>query len=268
MKGWDILSIINRMNEQHKKYFWAVLGVSIIVLSSAAWRFASSYSESIQPSSFRSFSVSAEGKAISIPDVAPFTFSVVTQGDKNLANIQKENSDKMNKAIAFVKSSGVQDKDIKTQNYNVQPRYQYYSCPKDGGACPPSQIVGYEITQTVLVKVRDFAKVGDILAGVVNNGANTVSDFRFTIDDTTAAQDTARAEAIQKAKVKAESIAKAGGFSLGRLLGITEGGNYPQPMMYNYALKGMGAAETASAPSLEPGSQETTVNVSLQYEIR
>ncbi|MFA6407418.1 MAG: SIMPL domain-containing protein [Candidatus Paceibacterota bacterium] len=257
------------MNDNIKKYFWAAVGVSVLLLGSSAWRFASSYSESIQPSSFRSFSVNAEGKSISIPDIAAFTFSVLTQGDKNLANIQKENSNKMNKAISFVKENGVQDKDIKTQNYNLQPRYQYFSCPKDGGACPPPQIVGYEITQTVLVKVRDFAKVGDILAGVVNNGANTVSDFQFTIDDQTAAQDVARAEAIQKAKVKAQSIAKAGGFSLGRLLGISESGNYPRPMMYNYATKGMGGdAEMSSAPSIEPGSQETTVNVTLQYEIR
>lgn len=242
-------------------------GVSAVLVAFAVWNYSDAFSKSIQPSSFRSFSVSAEGKSVSIPDVATFTFSVVTQGGKDLAKIQTDNTDKMNKAIAFVKSNGVEDKDIKTQNYSLQPRYQYNACPRDGAVCPPPEIVGYEINQTVLVKVRDFGKVGDILAGVVNNGANSVSSFQFTIDDPTSAQDIARAEAIQKAKVKAEALAKAGGFSVGRLLGITENGNYPRPM-YAYALKSMGGAESSVAPSIEPGSQETTVSVTLQYEIK
>lgn len=257
--------------EKIKKYVSVAFGAATLIAAFAVWNYSDAFSKSIQPSSFRSFSVSAEGKAVSIPDVAEFTFSLVTQGGKDLTKIQAENTDKMNKAIAFVKANGVDDKDIKTQNYSLQPRYQYYNCvqPLSGvRPCPPPEIVGYEINQTVLVKVRDFAKVGDILAGVVNNGANSVSSFQFTLDDPTSAQDTARAEAMQKARTKAEAIAKAGGFSLGRLLGITEGGNYPRPMMYGYAVKGMGGAESTAAPSIEAGSQDTTVNVTLQYEIK
>ncbi len=255
-------------HEKIKKYAWAAFAASAIIAAFALWNYADAFSRSIQPSSFRSFSVTGEGKAISVPDIAAFTFSVVTQGDKNLAPIQQENTDKMNKAIAFVKANGVADKDIKTQSYSLQPRYQYSTCPRPGTVCPPPSIVGYEINQTVLVKVRDFTKIGDILAGVVNNGANSVSDFQFKIDDPTDAQNKARAEAIEKAKVKAEAVAAAGGFSVGRLLGISEGGNYPQPM-YSYAAKGFGGADMATAaPSIEPGSQETTVNVTLQYEIK
>ena len=253
--------------EKLKQYVLGAFAVSALIVAWGVWNYTDAFSKSIQPNSFRSFSVSAEGRAVSIPDVAEFTFSVVTQGGKDMTKIQTENTGKMNKAIAFVKANGVEDKDIKTQNYSLQPRYQYSTCPKLGGVCPPPEIVGYEVSQTVLVKVRDFAKVGDILAGVVNNGANSVSSFQFTIDDPTSVQDTARAEAIQKAKVKAEALAKAGGFSVGRLLGITEGGNYPRPM-YDYALKGMGGAVSSVAPSIEPGSQDTTVNVTLQYEIK
>ncbi|MCX6788316.1 MAG: SIMPL domain-containing protein [Candidatus Jorgensenbacteria bacterium] len=253
--------------EKLKKYTLAVFGSAAVLVAFSVWNYSDAYSKSIQPSSFRSFSVSAEGKSVSIPDIASFTFSLVTQGDKNLAKIQGENTDKMNKAIAFVKANGIADKDIKTESYSVQPRYQYSTCPPNGGVCPPAEIVGYEINQSVLVKIRDFAKIGDILAGVVNNGANSVSGFQFTLDNPTSAQDLARAEAIQKAKVKAEAIAKAGGFSLGRLLGISEGSNYPQPM-YAYSTKAMAGADSASSPTVEAGSQETTVNVSLQYEIQ
>lgn len=262
----------NRCMEQEKikKYALLAFGLSALIAAFAVWNYSDAFSQSIQPSSFRSFSVSADGKSVSIPDVATFTFSVITQGGKDLAKTQTDNTAKMNKAIAFVKSNGVEDKDIKTQNYSLQPRYQYYNCAQPLNSvkpCPPPEIVGYEINQTVLVKVRDFSKVGDILAGVVNNGANSVSEFQFTLDDPTSAQDTARAEAMAKAKVKAEAIAKAGGFSLGRLLGISEGSNYPRPMM-GYAVKGLGMGEQSASPSVEAGSQDTTVTVTLQYEIK
>lgn len=256
------------MNEQKiKSYFWVVVTVAVLVVAYAAWSYARTYSQSVEPSSFRSFAVSAEGKVVAIPDVAAFSFSVVTEGGKDIGALQKKNTELANGAIAFVKDEGVAAKDIKTQTYRLEPRYQYYACKT--GACPPPEIVGYTITQSVAVKVRDFAKIGGLLSGVLENGANAVSDFQFTVDDPTAVQQEARAEAIAKAKVKAEEIADAAGFSVGRLLSIDEGGGY-QPM-YSMAAESLGRGGGPSAvptPTIEPGSQEVTVNVTLRYEIR
>lgn len=257
------------MNDKIKTYLWGSVSIAVLVVAFSSWSYVSSYAKSIQPSSFRSFSVSGEGKAVAIPDVAQFTFTVLTQGGKNIGALQKENTDKMNQAVSFVKESGVEAKDVKTQQYSLEPRYQYYNCAKDGSVCPPSDIVGYTITQSVTVKVRDFAKAGDILGGVVEKGANSVSGLQFIVDDPTEVQNKAREEAVAKAKAKAEAMADAGGFSIGRLLNIYESGAMPQPYYDSYRMKtlGMGGAE-AAAPSLEPGSQDTTVTVTLQYEIR
>ncbi len=261
---------MHMMNEKINKYVWLSFAVAALLLAYAGINYADAYSKSIQPSSFRSFSVSAEGKAVAVPDVAQFSFSVFTQGGKTIATIVKENTDKMNQAITYVKQSGVDDKDVKTEQYSLTPRYQYSSCPRDGGICPPATIIGYDVRQTVQVKVRNFEKVGDILAGVVQNGANEVSGLQFTLDDPTSVQDEARTEAIAKAKVKALAVAKAGGFTLGRLLNINEGFNVPRPYYGDSMMKlssvGMGAAEVA--PSIAPGSEETTINVVLQYEIK
>lgn len=135
--------------------------------------------------------------------------------------------------------------------------------------CPPAEIVGYTITQSVQVKVRDFSKVGEILSGVVEEGANTVSQLSFTIDEPDAVQNEARAEAIEKAKQKAKLVAKAGGFGLGRLLDIQESGYLP-PIYYAKEAFGRGGADMSSSvmPAVEPGSQEVTVSVVLRYEIR
>ncbi len=249
----------------------------VIVLFVLAWegaQYVDSYSQSIQPSSFRSFSVSADGKEVGIPDVARFSFSVITEGGKDISVLQKENTEKVNKGLAFVKGNGVDSKDITTEQYSLEPRYQYYTCqaPEKGDRkpCPPPEIVGYAIRQSVSVKIRDFTKIGDILSGVVKEGANSVSELRFMVDDPSALQDAARAKAIKKAQKRAELIAEAGGFQVGRLLSIDEGGYAPQ--YYNKAeMTGLGGGSDimpASAPSIEPGSQEIGVNVTLRYEIK
>ncbi len=259
------------MNNKIKNYLGVAVIIVLLFTAYAALSYVKTYSRSIQPSSFRSFSVSAEGKIVAIPDVAQFTFGVKTEGGKNIADLQKENTEKINKAIEFVKSNDVDAKDIKTTNYSLNPRYQYYSCPHPESSvtpCPPPDIVGYTITQTVSVKIRDFAKIGDILAGVIENGANEVSSLSFAIDDQTLVQDQARNEAIAKAKTRALSVAKAGGFRLGRLLSIEEG---YAPVYYGYeTMKAAGiggGADSLPSPTIEAGSQEVTVTMTLRYEI-
>lgn len=269
---------------------WAVV-LAVLAIGYAALSFVSSYGQSIQPSSFRSFSVTGEGKATAIPDVAEFSFEVITQGGQDIGSLQTQNTDSVNKAIAFVKSEGVQDKDITTQYYNIDPNYQTYNCsvpvpevyngssansaiapvPNVVKPCPPASIVGYTITQSVDVKVRDFTKIGDIMTGIVSNGANQVGQLSFTLDDPSTVQNEAEADAIAKAKAQAQAVAQAGGFSIGRLLNVQVGGNTIYPM-YG-AASGMGNVMAAPAPSVpsptvQPGSQEIDMNVTLQYEIQ
>jgi len=284
------------MNQNIKNILGGVIAVAVLALGYAALSYVNSYSKVIEPSSFRSFSVTGDGKATAIPDIAEFSFQVITEGGVDITALQTKNTEAMNKVIGYVKTQGVAEKDIKTQYYNVEPRYQTSNCRitttpllltpavapdsisgSSGSSfgtvnqtCPPPSIVGYTITQSVDVKIRDFSKIGDIMGGVVKNGANQVGSLSFTIDDQTKVQDEARTEAIIKAMAKAESIADAGNFKVGRLLNIQEGGQYP---MYNTSLRMESAAKldatgAAPAPVIQPGSQEVNVNVTLQYEIK
>lgn len=242
--------------------------ITIAALAYAAASYVHTYARSVNPASFRSFSVSAQGKAVVVPDIAQFSFSVITEGGKAVGALQKENSEKMNRINAFLKAESVGEKDIKTTHYAIDPRYQYYNCSEKGGVCPPPDIVGYTISQSVQVKVRDFTKIGGILTGAVANGANSVSQLMFTIDDPVKPENEARAEAVQKAREKAAGLARAGGFSLGKLLSIEESspsfpGQFP---MLSDAKYGRGGE--AGGPSIEPGSQDVSVSVSLRYEMK
>lgn len=258
--------------DKPKIYLGTALVVAVFLFAAGYLCYVNVYSKSIQPSSYRSFLVSGEGKVTAIPDVAQFTFSVISQGKKDIAVLQKENTDKTNQVITFLKDQKIDEKDIKTQNYNLEPRYQYYDCTRPGlvgsaSPCPPPEIVGYTITQTVSVKIRDFGKIGKVVGGVVENGANVVSQLSFTINDPTSIENQAREKAIAQAREKAKLVAKAGGFRVGRLISIDEG----YVPYYAYGL-GAGDIKLESAPSatptIEPGSQEVIVNITLRYEIQ
>ncbi|MBC8464943.1 MAG: SIMPL domain-containing protein [Parcubacteria group bacterium] len=256
----------------------AVTGsIALVAIAITGLMIANTYGKSVEPSSYRSFSVSGEGTAYGIPDVATFSVGVTTEGGTNLGALQEENTEKINAIIAFLKDNGVAKEDITTSSYNVSPRYQYYRCDAsyDYGAssiepCPPADIVGYTINQRVSVKARDFEVIGTLLSGVVDAGANSVSSLSFEIDDADSVESEARAEAITKARAKAEAVAQAGGFSVGRILDIYENSTYPR---YDYAYTedsvgfGMGG-NTKVAPTIEPGSEEVNVNVTIRFEIK
>ena len=251
-----------------KNLLYLALIVSLGVLSYSSLGFVSNYGKSIEPSTFRSFWASGDGKAVAVPDIAEFTFSVITEGKTDVAKLQQDNTAKMNKAIDFVKSKGVDSKDISTQNYAIDPRYQTTVCTyQPGEVCPPADIVGYTVHQDVAVKIRNFENISPLLTGVVAAGANSVSQLNFTLDDPTAVQDEARKQAIEKAKARAQKIADDTGFKLGKLLEIDDGGitpiSYPRPLMA-YDKMSVGAEQ---APTIEPGSQETNVTIRLKYEI-
>ncbi|MBI1998908.1 MAG: SIMPL domain-containing protein [Parcubacteria group bacterium] len=257
------------MEKKTKIYLIVIVAATIVLIG--FW-YVKTYARSVPP--MRTFSVQGEGKVVAIPDIALISFSVLTEGGKDLTALQKENTEKGNLIIKFLKENKVADKDIKTQSYRITPRYQNYSC---GGLigntepCPPSEIVGYSVFQEISVKVRDLGAAGSIVLGVVEKGANNVSGPNFTIDEPETLQNEARAEAIANARVKAKILARAGGFRLGRPVSIYEG--YATPFPVRYALEsakadGMGGDMALPAPSFEPGSEDIRASVSVTYEIR
>ena len=265
------------MDIKIRNYLGIALIVAVLVVALAAFNFSYSYSRSVDPLTAPNIRVTGEGKAVAVPDIAQFSFSVITEGN-NIQQIQGENAKKINQAIDYLKSEGVAKEDIETKNYNLEPRYEHFNCPPvptprpvltpvdGGGVCPLPRIGGYTLNQTVAVKLRTFDKAGSILAGVVAKGANSISQLSFTIDDRTKVESEARAKAIAQAKVKAEAAAEAADVKLGRLLIISEFPSYPSSGFGGVG----GGVEKAIAfpPQVEPGSDEIIITVDLIYEIR
>lgn len=220
-----------------------------------------------------SVSVVGIGEVFATPDIATFSFTVEAK-ETDAVTAQNKANEKMNAVLAYLKESGVEDKDIKTEYYNLTPQYEYpqvgictqWGCPPEGEA----KLTGYQVSQSVSVKVRDTAKAGELVSGVGGKGATNVSGLSFTIDDEESLMAEARQLAIADAKEKAKELAKNLDSRLVRMNGYwEEQGGYPTPY-YGMGGDSMMKAESAMATpvNLPTGENMITARVNISYEIK
>ncbi len=208
------------------------------------------------PSDGTLLSVSASANATRVPDVASLSTGVVTQAaDANAA--LKANSTQMNKVVAAIRAAGIAERDIQTSGININPQYRY-------AENQPPTITGYQASNTVNIKVRDIAKLGEVLDALVASGANQVNGPSFEIDQPEAAYDEARQAALKKAQARAEMYAKSLGLRVRRIVSISEGGGFrpPMPMMKAMAMD----ARAESAP-VAPGETTLSANLDVVFEL-
>ncbi len=218
--------------------------------------------------------VSGTGEASMAPDIASVTFTI-EHAEDTVAAAQAKTTEQTNAAIAYLKEQGVAEKDIRTVYYNIYPRYSNETCVcSSSGYCPPCnldpKITGYQVSQSVEVKVRDLDKAGMLIGGLGSLGVQNLSGPNLTLDDPTAGYNAARASAIANAKMQADVLAKQLGVKLGRVVSFNESsGGYYYGKAYAVEAYGRGG-DTASmpAPEIPTGENTYTANVSVTYEIR
>jgi len=232
--------------------------LTLAIIYSFFWGPVKKYSDSLMP--VRTITVSAEGKVVVSPDIAKLSFSVVSEG-ANSKTLADNNIKQMNAAIDFIKSKGIDEKDIKTTQYDLSPRYNY---DKNTGR---SYIYGYTLTQTVLVKIRDLTEVAEVLAGLPPLGINQISSVSFDIDDPEKFLTDARNQAFDKAKIKAENMAEKNNVSLGEVINFSEYQG-SVPVAYRNTLPMGAGGEVAALLQIQPGSQEVSIQVNVTYEIK
>ncbi|MEK7185264.1 MAG: SIMPL domain-containing protein [Patescibacteria group bacterium] len=210
------------------------------------------------------------GEVFAVPDIASFSFGANIMG-KTVAEAQTQVTQKIDAALAILKKYNVEDKDIKTTSYSINPRYEYVQVTCFVAPCPPgrSVITGYDVGQNILVKVRKTEDAGAILGELGTAGLTDASGIQFTIDDEDALKAEARKMAIADAKEKAKMLAKDLGVKLGDVVSFYENEGYGYPYA-NYGMGGdmMKISEAASAPELPVGENKIVSNVSVTYEIR
>lgn len=266
------------MEEQTKNYLNKSFILAVVLVAGILLFFMAQIgyqNKVIDQQNVNQVTVSGEGKVYAKPDVAVVSLGVTTDG-LTVAEVTKNNTEKMNAVIDTIKALKIEEKDIQTTNYSLTPYYdrEVTMMPSSSVSSiytttATKKILKYTLSQNVQVKIRDFAKVGDVLSNATAKGANLVGDLQFTIDNPEKLKEEARAKAIDQAKANAKNLAKESGISLGKIINVYENSyGYPANLYSAKAMGGGSMAEASPVPTIQPGQQEINVTINLTYKVR
>jgi uncharacterized protein len=194
--------------------------------------------------------VTGTGKIETVPDRAEASFGVVTRAE-TAEQAVNDNAERMRRVIDALREAGVAEKDIRTQELALNPRFE-----KDRG------IVGYEAANTVVASSA-LETLGAALDAAVAAGANRSYGLTLARSDRDDLYRDALADAVEDARAKAEALAEAGGFDVGDVVRMEEGG--ASMPMYD---SGVRELAQASRTPLMAGTQEIEATMSVSFAIR
>jgi uncharacterized protein YggE len=203
-----------------------------------------------------SIAVTGRGEIKVSPDRATIQISVQTRAS-TAAAAATENANKQQAVMAALHALGFGNDQLSTVNYNVYPEQRY-----DTGKDPI--VVGYNVTNTVLVDVRKLNQVGPAIDAALAHGANMITSLQFYASNTETARRSAIAAAIEKARADAEAAARAAGGSLGSLLEINIGAYNPPPPRPMLMARVAGGIAQADTP-INPGEETLAVEVATRW---
>lgn len=203
----------------------------------------------------RTLTLSATGSINSKPDKASISTGVSSQAVL-ARDALDDNNEAMSRMMKSLKAAGLEDRDIATSQFSVQPRYQHF---KNGRA---AKIIGYRVTNSVRITVRNLDRLGTILDRVVTVGSNRISGIQFGLSEPEKTLDDARRDAMRNVLDKAALYAKAADIRLGSILSISEQANqnFPRPVQ-------MRAMRAKSSVPIAPGQHTTKVTVHVKWAL-
>jgi len=226
--------------------------------------FFSALSAAAAEKSVPRISVIGEGTVNIAPDLAMISLGVTREAPTAREALDQNNA-AMNKVIDAMKEAGIAEKDLQTSNFSIQPRYVHHR-PKNNEQQKPPVIVGYSVSNSLSVRIRDLSRLGEIIDRSITLGVNTGGNIQFGNDNPQAAITKARSAAMKSARDKAETLVEAAGVKLGPILEINENSHTPGPVPM---AQGRMMAEAAMADSVpvEGGQNSYSIIVSAIWQI-
>lgn len=262
----------------YRKYAWMVGTLTLAGIFFAAisfgvseWKLAK-YPNGQTPS----VTVSGEGEVTAAPDIATVTFTI-RESAKTVPEAQKLAEKKINDAMTKLITLGVSQKDQRTVSYYVNPKYENVPVETSVSgvargmmiAYPVTnqKIVGYEVAETIEVKVRNVDSAGDVMRVLGEANITEMNGPTFTVENPDKIEAEAKEKAIAEARQKASATAKSLGVHLGTVVQYNEdnGNNYP---MYSKSMMatGMGGGPSSDV-TLPTGENTFKVRVTITYRL-
>ena len=160
----------------------------------------------------RSVQVSGTAVVNVVPDRVLIQLGVQSNGTTP-QNVETTNSTTINKVTRALKAQGIEEKDMVTDWYVIEPVYDNYSS---------LYIKGYRINNIVAITLRDISKVNQVIIAALKAGSNQVVNVEFYLSDLRKYRDQARELAMVAAQEKAGDLASAAGAETGCVMNINE----------------------------------------------
>jgi len=199
--------------------------------------------------------VNGEGKIKVAPDQVCISATVETKGN-NAKDVKKQNDEKMDAVLKFIKKMNIPTADFKTKQVALNPQYDY-----------EKKKTSYNATQTVEIVLKDLSKYDELMEGLVQQGINRLDKVSFETSKLVQLQSDARKLAMKDAKVKAEDYVSVLGQKVGKAFVISDNSQiyHPQPMYAAMRMKESADTMGASNETLAIGEIEVTANVSVSF---
>jgi uncharacterized protein YggE len=219
----------------------------------AAWLAAAAvFPAAAQPEKMPSLiTVTGEGEVAIVPDLAILSGGVTTNG-KTAREASEANARMMNAVMSALKAAGIAQQDVQTARLSLHPVRDNKN--------NELRVIGFQATNQVSVKIRDVAKIADVIDRQIGAGANDISGLQFVVSSPSKPLDQAREAAIADARRKAETYARAANVKLGAAISITEDGSVAPPVPLPMRM-------AKEATPVSPGEQVQKISVSVSYEL-
>ena len=199
-------------------------------------------------------SVTGEGKMSVVPDQAIISVGSEFK-DKDAAKAKALNDAAISKIIAFLKKSGVAEKDFKTQRLNLY-KSRDYQAKQDY----------FYASQSMSITLHNLDNYEAIMSGLIEAGANNINGVEFKSSKVADYQAEIRGKAVADAKLKAEDYAKALNQKIGKAVSVSDSSQTYFPRMY--AIKSADATVSAESATIAIGEIEISSNVTIAFELK
>lgn len=208
----------------------------------------------------RTITLTGHAEVKTAPDMAVVNLGVFSQGATAKAALEA-NTKNMSGLMAVLKAAGIDDKDIQTSNFSVGPRYENNTNNN------PPKVIGYDVTNSVIVTVHKLDDLGALLDKAVSAGSNQIDSMSFTVSDPQELQDQARKTAVKDAQRKAALMAEAAGAKLGNVLYINDSTPGPIPMSMRGGMMADAMVAKAAPVPVAQGQMVISSDVNVVWEL-
>jgi len=204
-----------------------------------------------EPAGYGKLIVNGRGSIKAVPDIINISLGVETT-NVELQKALEENKLLFEGVMKVLKDMGIEDKDIKTNLFQVTQEYDYI----DG----KQSFRDYLVANNIIVTLRDINKAGELIDRAVKNGANKINGVEFASENTDKYEEEALSLALKNAIDKASSLAEGIGVQLAAAPDkIVEGGSI------GVAPVSFAKGSLMVAQSISPGEIEIVKELSVQY---